>query len=154
MKLNRNVLFLIITIGLLGVGGLAVVAGTDNFTLAQSVRSTVAAENETGSTEVLDDKDDPQEELQEKQEAERLGPLAKITPEQAQEAAQAAQSGAVQAVELENEEGNLIYEVTIADTDVGIDAGNGKVLYTEPANGPDSEEAKSTFPPSSIQVPH
>lgn len=153
MKFNSNLLFPIIAAGLLGVGSHAVFAGTDNLNLAQSVRSPVAAEKETGPTESSDDKDDPQEEQQEKQEAERLRPLAKITLEQAQTAAQASQPGPVKEVQLENEEGNLIYEVTIADTDVGIDAGNGKVLYTEPANGPDSEEEKSTFSPSSIQVP-
>lgn len=85
---------------------------------------------------------------QEQQEASRLRSLAKITPQQAKQVAEAALGGKVTDVELENENGNLVYEVLIGQTEAIIDAGNGHLLYTE-------NEAKNErlHPPSSIQVP-
>lgn len=70
-----------------------------------------------------------------------LTSLAKITPEQAKAAAQAARPGfPVKQVELENENGCLIYDVEFADGwEIKIDAGNGKVLYQH-QEGPEKKE--------------
>jgi len=59
-----------------------------------------------------------------------LATLAKITPDQAKAAAQAARPGSqVKQVELENENGCLVYDVEFVDGwEIKIDAGNGKVL--------------------------
>ncbi len=59
-----------------------------------------------------------------------LASLAKITPDQAKAAAQAARPGfQVKQVELENENGCLVYDVEFVDGwEIKIDAGNGKVL--------------------------
>ena len=62
--------------------------------------------------------------------------LAKITPAEAAAKAVAATNGTAGKVELENENGNVIYgvEITQADgtkLDVKIDAGNGNVLAKE-----------------------
>jgi uncharacterized membrane protein YkoI len=71
--------------------------------------------------------------LSEADEATALAPLAKITPDEASAAAQAEVSGAVQKVELENENGSLVYSVEIGGKDVKVDAGTGTVLQVEAA---------------------
>ena len=61
--------------------------------------------------------------------------LARITPEQAQAAALAQVPGTVKKVELENEDGNVVYGVEIKTADgesnVKVDAGDGRVLHVE-----------------------
>ncbi|MDQ6769021.1 MAG: PepSY domain-containing protein [Gemmatimonadota bacterium] len=61
--------------------------------------------------------------------------LARISSEQARSAALAAVPGTATGVELENEDGNLVYGVTVktsaGERDVKVDAGNGKVLHIE-----------------------
>ena len=68
-------------------------------------------------------------------ESERLKSLARITSEQAQAAALAQVPGTVKKVELENEDGNLVYGVEIktanGESDVKVDAGDGRVLHVE-----------------------
>ena len=61
--------------------------------------------------------------------------LARVTAEQARAAAIAAVPGVATSVELENEDGNLVYGVNVktsaGERDVKVDAGNGKVLHVE-----------------------
>lgn len=69
-------------------------------------------------------------------EAAELAKVAKISDADARAAATAAVPGTVVKSELENEDGNVVYEVEIkgADgkvTEVIVDAGNGKVLHQE-----------------------
>jgi uncharacterized membrane protein YkoI len=68
-------------------------------------------------------------------ESERLKSLARITPEQASAAALAQVPGTVKKVELENENGNVVYGVEIktanGESDVKVDAGDGRVLQVE-----------------------
>lgn len=89
---------------------------------------------------------------EEQQEDEQLQSLARITANQAQQAATAVQPGSVDGVTLDNEDGNLVYKVMIAQTEVTVDAGNGRVLQTEQANA-ESEQNDAPFR-SSIQVPN
>jgi uncharacterized membrane protein YkoI len=93
-------------------------------------------------------KDDAKEQVNEQQESSKLKALAKVTPQQAQQAAEAAQGGQASGVKLENEDGSLVYAVKIGKQEVKVDAGNGKVLYTETAN----QENKANHPRGSIQV--
>lgn len=71
----------------------------------------------------------------EQQESARLQALARITVDQARTAALARVPGNVTAAGIENEDGNLVYGVTIktatGEQDVKVDAGNGKVLHVE-----------------------
>ena len=71
-------------------------------------------------------------------ESERLKNLARITPEQASAAALAQVPGTVKKVELENEDGNVVYGVEIktadGESDVKVDAGDGRVLHVEKDN--------------------
>ncbi len=69
--------------------------------------------------------------LSEADEAAALAPLANITADEAVAAAQAKVPGDVQKVELENENGSLVYSVEIGGKDVKVDAGTGAVLHVE-----------------------
>jgi uncharacterized membrane protein YkoI len=74
----------------------------------------------------------------EQAEAARYQKLARITADQARSAALAKVPGTATRVELENEEGNLVYSVKVKTTagksEVTIDAGNGNVLQVEQHN--------------------
>lgn len=71
----------------------------------------------------------------ERAESARLQPLARTTAEQARAAAQARVPGTAGAAVLENEDGNLVFSVSIrtaaGSRDVKVDAGNGSVLHVE-----------------------
>lgn len=73
-----------------------------------------------------------------------LQALAKITPDQAKTAALAAVPGTVVKVDLDNENGNVVYSVEVKTangaTEVKVDAGDGKVLAQD-TQGPDDEKA-------------
>ena len=137
----------------------AVLAGTLGFAglarnvSAQQTESQLAVNNRE-STEIAQAKDDDNDDAEEKQEAAKYQSLAKITPEQAIAAAEAAIGGKAKYVELENENGNLVYDVEIGKKEVIVDAGNGKVLYTEDENQEDDEATEANRPKSSIQVPY
>jgi len=78
--------------------------------------------------------DDAQYEgVSEADEAVALAGLATITPEEAKDAALAANPGAtVVKVELDNENGALVYSVELGNgLDVKVDAGNAAVLHTD-----------------------
>lgn len=85
------------------------------------------------------------EEQSEAAEAQALQSQAKITPDQAKAAALAQFPGAsVQKVELDNENGTVVYSVQLTDSsgkgwDVKVDAGTGMVLRSE-ADGPEGAE--------------
>lgn len=76
-------------------------------------------------------------------ESANLEKLAGITPEQAKSAALAQVAGTVRKVELENEDGNVVYGVAIqtasGERDVKVDAGSGQVLHTETGAENDGE---------------
>jgi hypothetical protein len=83
-----------------------------------------------------------------------LAGLAKITPDQAKAAALAAVPGTAGKVELEDEDGNVVFgvEVTTASgskMDVKVDAGNGKVL----AQQADDEGGSETDGPDGADTP-
>ena len=88
-----------------------------------------------------------------------LQPLAKVTPEQAKAAALAAVPGTANNVELENENGNVVYGVEVTDasgntTDVKVDAGNGTVLAKEAdQNDGGNEKAGANDTPEANDTP-
>ncbi|MEA5469322.1 PepSY domain-containing protein [Spirulina sp. 06S082] len=95
--------------------------------------------------EMNDDREEQQEEAQ-------LQNLAKITPEQARQVAEAARGATATEVELDVEDGSLVYEVEFADAEVLVDAGNSQILKIEEKG---QEEDDDTEMPvrGSIQVP-
>lgn len=73
-----------------------------------------------------------------------LAAAAKITPDQAKTAALAAVPGTAGKVELDNENGSVVFGVEVtnaagARTDVKVDAGNGKVLAQEAGDANESD---------------
>jgi len=99
-----------------------------------------AEENEASEANEANESNEGQkgEEAEDKAEAaesERLKSLARITGEQASAAALAQVPGTVKKVELENEDGNVVYGVEIktanGESDVKVDAGDGRVLHVE-----------------------
>jgi len=69
--------------------------------------------------------------LSEADEAAALAPLATISEDEAIAAAQAEVPGTVDEVELEDENGSLVYSVDIGSRDVKVDAGTGAVLHID-----------------------
>lgn len=98
-------------------------------------------ENETGEKGEANEPD--AEDKAEVAESARLQSLATITPEQAKSDALAQVPGTVKKVELENEDGNVVYGVEIktanGERDVKVDAGNGSVLHVEKDDGEDDD---------------
>jgi uncharacterized membrane protein YkoI len=107
---------------------------------AEADESEGAEGNETAeANEASESQDGEQGEEAEDQaeaaESERLKSLARIRPEQARDAALAQVPGTVKKVELENEDGNVVYGVEIktanGESDVKVDAGDASVLHVE-----------------------
>ncbi|MGJ3249435.1 MAG: PepSY domain-containing protein [Elainellaceae cyanobacterium] len=108
---------------------------------------------ETGEIVLLEnlrENGDP-EDLEEINQAAELVQFAAVTIQDALEAAEAAVGGDAHTAELANEEGNLVYEVTVDRDVVYVDAGNGDILSTATVGQRDGEESEWQ---SSIQVPY
>jgi uncharacterized membrane protein YkoI len=149
MKTSIKVILVAATVGVLGMAGLAkaVLAGQN-----QSINAVVPQHSSMiaqKTTEIGEKSDrETNDDVKDSQESSKLQSLAKITPQQAQQSAEAANQGTkASQVKLENENGNLIYAVTIGQTEVTVDAGNGKVLSSS-----ESEANEGNRPHSSIQV--
>lgn len=140
MKNSTTIILAAALVGSLGLGGLA-----RNVYAAQSQTNIQVAQASDGDGEVDDD-------VEEQQEAAQLQSLAKITLQQAQQAAETASGGKASRVKLENEDGNLVYLVTIGKKEVAVDAGDGNILYNKNENQEDDKNETSR-PKSSIQVP-
>ncbi len=135
--------------GVLSVGA---VVKTVNASPFQSSNILMMAKNEIGvKAEKSDGDGETNDDANEQQENAKLQSLAKVTPEQAKKAAETSTGASASSVKLENEDGNLVYAVAIGKQEVKVDAGNGKVLYTE--NGEGNETNETSRPKSSIQVP-
>ena len=122
---------------------------------AIALADSVERDSKTVTAQEVEDEDrefEEDEELEEEQEAARLQPLAKISADQAREAALQVQDGKVTELELEAEDGSLVYEVTIGETEVFVDAGNGDILYTQGVNEKVDEATEQARPRGSIQV--
>lgn len=114
--------------------------------VAQAERDGEESPNYRSSVTVAEAPDTGREADNEAADAAKLGPLAKVTAEQAATAATAAVPGTAGNVELEDENGNVVFgvEVTAADgtmSDVKVDAGTGEVLSTESDDGTETEHA-------------
>lgn len=91
---------------------------------------------------------DDQEDLEEITEFLKLQALATVPILEALQAGEAFAGEQAHTVELENEDGNLVYEVVVGRQEIYVDAGTGQVLYTEGGSGGNETEQAS-----SIQVP-
>lgn len=98
-----------------------------------------------GEIDIVSSKPAEDESVTEAEEATQLEGLAKITAEHASSAASDAVPGDVTKVELDNENGSVVYSVEITDTagaevDVKVDAGNGTILDQQ-ADNDEADEA-------------
>jgi uncharacterized membrane protein YkoI len=113
LAFNRKLL----TLGLLSLSGLSVMAPI--FVQAAPLKSSIQI---------------PYQKVAESKEeinTPRLQKLAKISKTEAIQIARKQYRGKLGAVDLENEDGNLIYSVEIGKKELAIDAGNGKILQVE-----------------------
>ncbi|ALM74898.1 PepSY domain-containing protein [Thermococcus barophilus] len=113
----------------LGIGAFALAASN---TADNETQTDIHSPNYVGSITVPKTTDD----INEDQEAKLLQSFAKITPEQAKQVALAKVNGNVIKVELDNENGYLVYSVEIKTgdgtiKDVKVDAGNGKIPHID-----------------------
>lgn len=90
------------------------------------------------------------EDIKEITETLELQKLATISIQEALQAAESFAGGQAHTVELENEDGNLVYEVVVKLQEIYVDAGNGKLLYTETVGQVNEIDAQ---PSSSTQAP-
>ena len=120
MKPSVRVSLIAAVVATMGVGGIAKMVSAS----APNTSSMAVAQEKVESRESSTD---------EASEIAKLQPLAKISASQAQQTAEAAQGNKASNVQLENEDGNLVYAVNIGQNEVKVDAGNGKILYTDTA---------------------
>lgn len=163
MPLSRNMRLL--AVGATAVGAAIGVGGIVGFSGADARKQPVSAQADDKSGDQTQDPSykssvtAPEQNGQsEADESSALQSLAKISPDQARDAALAAVPGTADKVELDNENGNVVYSVQITDAsgakiDVKVDAGNGSVLHqdsgqdaNEPAETPNGQEASETPP--------
>lgn len=146
----KNSLKTILSLGLvtaLGTGGTILIANAQDNSPAATRDARVAQTVEREANEGDDDDDDDAREMA------QYEALATITAEQAKQKAEAAQGETATKVELDEEDGSLVYEVEFANnTEVLVDAGNGEILKTE-LEGEEENEATETPIRGSIQVP-
>jgi uncharacterized membrane protein YkoI len=103
----------------------------------------------SGSIQIADSQ---YEGMSEADEAASLQSQATITSAQAEAVALAANPGtAVVKIQLDNENGVLVYSVELSNgLDVKVDAGNGKILHTE-QSGDDAAEVENAQEQESVE---
>jgi uncharacterized membrane protein YkoI len=146
MKTSTKIALTASLLGVFALGGLAKTVQAS----PKQPSVTIMSERSTQVAQASDG-DDEKDDAEEQQESTKLQPLAKITPQQAQQAGEAALGGKASSVKLENEDGNLVYAVELGQKEAKVDAGNGRVLYTEDRNQ-ENEKNEASRPRSSIQV--
>jgi uncharacterized membrane protein YkoI len=152
----------LVALGATAVGATLGLAGIVGFTNTDAPKQPVSAHDGSSGDQTQDPSykssvSAPEQNGQnEADESAALQSMAKITPDQARDAAVAAVAGTADKVELDNENGNVVYSVQITGangtkTDVKVDAGNGSVLHQDSAQNeanqgaetPNGQEAQS-----------
>lgn len=151
--LTKTALILTLLTGL-GISGAAIVANARDTTIKPVQRVQMSQRPDSEDTENGEDEEREMDEAAE--EAEKMKQyeaLAQITPQQAQQTAEAAQGDTATEVELDIEDGSLVYEVEFNHVEVVVDAGNGQILRTE-REGEEEDDTTEVPIRGSIQVPH
>lgn len=151
MNVRKTITTSVLALGVLaGSAGIAS-AVTAQGSTGQPAASTATAEDETQDPTLNGSVQSPEiEGRSEADESAELEPLASITAEDASSAALAANAGAtVNDVQLENDNGSVVYEVDMTDAsgtaiEVKVDAGNGAVLAQESGDDEASAGAEGT----------
>ena len=138
--MNKKLISLIV-LSVLLIGGSAALAQGNNVANNQATigqQEEVQDPSYNGSITVSGTNYDGQSE---QNESTALAGLAKITADQAKKIAETKIGGTASSIQLGNENGNLVYEVTIGTQTVKVDAGNGNILHMEKV-GDEKEEVK------------
>jgi len=102
---------------------------------AQSNTSpTAQAQTQEIRTDLPDGKEEMDREVPDAQEQQLLQTKAKITADQAKAAAQAKVSGTVSGVQLEDEDGTVVYQVIVGNQEVKVNAADGSIVKIEAAD--------------------
>lgn len=150
MKTSKTIA---LTAALMGILGFATVVKTVYASPLQNSSMQMMTQNQIGNqVEKSDGDGETNDDAEEQQEDAKLQYDAKISATQAKQAAETSVGGTASSVKLEDENGSLVYAVVIGNQEVKVDAGNGKVLYTENPNQ-ENESNEASLPKSSIQVP-
>lgn len=110
----------------------------------------VVVHGQTGDILLIED-EEAEGDIEEVTEALSLLPYAKISLTEALAIAEEFAGKQPNSVELENEDGNLVYEVIFGLQKIYVDAGNGEVLYSGNVELEGSQSAASLN--SSVQLP-
>ena len=93
------------------------------------------------SVAVQKDVQDPQDSnVSEAEESQRLAGKAKITSDQAKKIAEAKVGGTATDATLGNEDGAVVYEVTVSSQDVKVNAIGGSILKIEKSDGEQNDD--------------
>jgi uncharacterized membrane protein YkoI len=134
-KRNVALIATVIVVAGLGAAGVAAASGGIGDTGSDSEKEQHVVGTIKAPAESATEQDDTQE-------AAALQALARVTPEEAKATAAQAAGGSATAVEIEEEDGYVVYEVEVTTksgiTDVTVDAGSGKVLLQEQEGPEDS----------------
>lgn len=156
--MNKQQIIPLAALALVALGGVTAGISNMNPTVAnaQSSAAQVQQVAEKPDTETADKNEqestftssirvnDNGQETDDGTEAKKLAPLAKISSDQAKAIAEQQTGGKAANVQLENEDGNVVYAVTVGTKEVKVDAGNGKILHTETAEAEESGEMEGT----------
>jgi uncharacterized membrane protein YkoI len=156
MKNSIKTLLALGVVTALAAGGTAMVVNAEAISSPTGSDARIAQAdneaNESAENEADEGPENAAEDANEVQEMSQYQSLAKITPQQAQQTAEAAQGTAATKVELDVDDGSLVYAVEFSNAEVIVDAGNGQILKTE-AEGQEENDATETRIQGSIQVP-
>ncbi len=146
----------VLALAIIGVGGSVYTIANNRANTVHAQTAAVSTQSATDIPEVNDTPDvqEPKQasitsgvtvpesatEMDDTAENSKLTTLAKISEAQAKAAAEKSVGGTASSVKLEEENGNVVYTVTIGDKEVKIDAGNGSVLRTEAADSTETHD--------------
>lgn len=122
-------------VGIVGSAALAAEATPTQITplVATSVQST-AQEIQNGLPDGKEQNDNDRE-IPDAQEQQQLQSQAKITADQAKQAAEAKVSGKASGVQLEDEDGTVVYNVIVGNQEVKVNASDGSIVKIETEDG-------------------
>ncbi len=142
--MNKKVISMLALGLLLGggaVGAYQVAAQNNNAINTPVVTQGQELQNVTNGNNAALNENENDNEMNDEAENQALAGQASISADQAKQAAEAQVGGTASSVQLDSENGLLVYEVKIGNQEVKVDAGDGSVLKVEKGdNGQDKTE--------------
>lgn len=145
--MKKAALMAIVAIPLAGIGiagTAALAAGATPTQMPSEVKTSVqfaAQEIQDG----LPEGKDTDKEIPDAEEQRQLQAQARITPEQAKQVAEKRIGGTAAGVELEDEDGVVVYNVAIGNQEVKVSASDGSIVRIETEDGADESNDGSSI---------